>query len=68
MRWSCHGERFVHATPDATGFVRELFAQYGDQVADLEVRRSAAPIDELYLPRFLLWTLGCMHVRPSSRA
>jgi ABC-2 type transport system ATP-binding protein len=41
VRWSRHGERFVHATPDATGFVRELFAQYGDEVADLEVRRAS---------------------------
>jgi ABC-2 type transport system ATP-binding protein len=37
----------VHATPDATRFVRELFAQYGDQVADLEVRRAS--LEDTYM-------------------
>ena len=27
VRWSRDGEHFVHATSDATAFVRELFAQ-----------------------------------------
>jgi len=39
VRWSRDGQRFVHGTTDATGFVRELFAQYGTEIADLEVRR-----------------------------
>ena len=47
VRWSRNGERFVHATPDATGFVRELFAQYGDEVADLEVRRAS--LEDTYM-------------------
>jgi ABC-2 type transport system ATP-binding protein len=47
VRWSRHGEHFVHATPDATGFVRELFAQYGDEVADLEVRRAS--LEDAYM-------------------
>jgi ABC-2 type transport system ATP-binding protein len=47
VRWSRNGEQFVHATPDATGFVRELFAQYGDEVADLEVRR--ATLEDTYI-------------------
>jgi ABC-2 type transport system ATP-binding protein len=47
VRWSRAGERFVHATPDATGFVRGLFAQYGDEVADLEVRR--ANLEDTYM-------------------
>jgi ABC-2 type transport system ATP-binding protein len=47
VRWSRDGERFVHATPDATRFVRELFAQYGDQVADLEVRRAS--LEDTYM-------------------
>jgi ABC-2 type transport system ATP-binding protein len=47
VRWSRDGERFVHATPDATGFVRELFAQYGDEVADLEVRRAS--LEDTYM-------------------
>lgn len=41
VRWSRGGEHFVHATSDATGFVRELFAQHGDAIADLEVRRAS---------------------------
>jgi len=40
VRWSRDGQRHVHATADATRFTRELFAQYGDEIADLEVRRS----------------------------
>jgi ABC-2 type transport system ATP-binding protein len=47
VRWSRNGERFVHATPDATRFVRELFAQYGDEVADLEVRRAS--LEDTYM-------------------
>jgi ABC-2 type transport system ATP-binding protein len=47
VRWSRVGERFVHATPDATHFVRELLAQYGDEVADLEVRRAS--LEDTYM-------------------
>jgi ABC-2 type transport system ATP-binding protein len=47
VRWSRNGERFVHATPDATKYVRELFSQYGDEVADLEVRR--ATLEDTYM-------------------
>jgi ABC-2 type transport system ATP-binding protein len=47
VRWSRGGERFVHATPDATRFVRELFAQYGDEVADLEVHRAS--LEDTYM-------------------
>jgi ABC-2 type transport system ATP-binding protein len=47
VRWSRGGERFVHATPDATRFVRELFAQYGDEMADLEVRRAS--LEDTYM-------------------
>jgi ABC-2 type transport system ATP-binding protein len=47
VRWSRDGEHFVHATPDATGFVRDLFAQYGDEIADLEVRR--ATLEDTYI-------------------
>ena len=42
VRWSRDGERFVHAAEGATQFVRELFAQYGDEVADLEVQAGDA--------------------------
>jgi ABC-2 type transport system ATP-binding protein len=47
VRWSRDGEHFVHATDDATGFVRELFGQYGDKVGDLEVRRPN--LEDTYL-------------------
>jgi ABC-2 type transport system ATP-binding protein len=42
VRWACHGERYVHAGEDATGFVRRLFAEHGDAVEDLEVRRTTS--------------------------
>lgn len=47
VRWSRDGEHFVHATTDATRFVRELFAQHGDAVADLEVRRAS--LEDTYM-------------------
>ncbi|MER7617058.1 ABC transporter ATP-binding protein [Nonomuraea wenchangensis] len=47
VRWSLGGAGFVHATTDATGFVRDLFAQHGDAVADLEVRR--ATLEDTYM-------------------
>jgi ABC-2 type transport system ATP-binding protein len=47
VRWSCDGEHLVHSTPDATQFVRELFAQHGDRIADLEVRR--ATLEDTYM-------------------
>ncbi len=47
VRWTRDGERFVHATDDATAFVRELFAQYDDRIAELEVR--ATTLEDTYL-------------------
>ncbi|WP_435836026.1 ABC transporter ATP-binding protein [Streptomyces bacillaris] len=47
VRWSRGEERFTHATDDATRFVRELFSQYGDEIADLEVRRST--LEDTYM-------------------
>lgn len=47
VRWSLAGEHFVHATGDATRFVRELFAQHGERVADLGVRRAS--LEDTYL-------------------
>jgi ABC-2 type transport system ATP-binding protein len=47
IKWTRGGERFVHATVDATAFVRELLAQYGDEVRDLEVRRAS--LEDAYL-------------------
>lgn len=47
VRWSQGKGRFVHATRDATAFVRELFAQHGEEIADLEVRRAS--LEDTYM-------------------
>lgn len=47
VRWTRDGEHFLHSTPDATKFVRELFDQYGEDVANLEVRR--ATLEDVYM-------------------
>jgi len=47
IRWSRNGTRYVHSAADATAFVRELFRQYGDEVADLEVRRAS--LEDTYM-------------------
>jgi ABC-2 type transport system ATP-binding protein len=47
IRWTIDGTRYVHAEADATKFVRELFRQHGDAVADLEVRR--ATLEDTYM-------------------
>ena len=41
VRWSRDGQRYVHSTREATRFVRDLFAQYGEAIEDLEVRRAS---------------------------
>lgn len=46
VRWSRNGESFVHTTPDATDFVRELLTQH-DDVVNLEVRR--ATLEDTYI-------------------
>ncbi len=47
VRWTRETQRFVHATDDAVGFVRELLAQYGDDIHDLEVRQSS--LEDTYM-------------------
>lgn len=47
VKWSRRGQREVHAAEDGTAFVRDLFAQYGDEIEDLEVRRSS--LEDTYL-------------------
>jgi ABC-2 type transport system ATP-binding protein len=47
VKWSLDGERFVHSAEDGTAFVRELFAEHGERVAELEVRR--ATLEDTYL-------------------
>ncbi|CAM3765054.1 ABC transporter ATP-binding protein [Nocardiopsis rhodophaea] len=47
VKWRRDGQKFVHSTPDATAFVRELFAQYGDDITDLQVQR--ATLEDVYM-------------------
>ena len=47
VRWTQDGQRFVHSTPDATAFVRQLLTQHGEAVADLEVRRAS--LEDTYI-------------------
>jgi len=47
VRWSQGDGRFVHATADATRFVRDLFQEHGDAIADLEVRRAS--LEDTYM-------------------
>ncbi|MCA2217242.1 ABC transporter ATP-binding protein [Jidongwangia harbinensis] len=47
VRWTRDGSRYVHSAADATGFVRELFAQYGEDIADLEVRPTS--LEDTYM-------------------
>ncbi len=41
VRWSVDGQRFVHSAADATEFVRQLFREHDEKIADLEVRRAS---------------------------
>jgi ABC-2 type transport system ATP-binding protein len=47
VRWTRDGQRFVHSAADATGFVRNLFVQYGEEIADLEVQRTT--LEDTYM-------------------
>jgi len=47
VRWSCDGQRFVHASTAATAFVRDLFAQHGEAIEDIEVRRAS--LEDTYM-------------------
>jgi ABC-2 type transport system ATP-binding protein len=64
VRWSLHGERFVHSTEDATAFVRGLFAQHGDDVADLEVRRAS--LEDTYMALVQQHELGAEPPSPQT--
>ncbi|GAA4592170.1 ABC transporter ATP-binding protein [Actinoplanes octamycinicus] len=47
IRWTRDGQRFVHATADATAYVHQLFRQHGTAIGDLEVRRSS--LEDTYM-------------------
>jgi ABC-2 type transport system ATP-binding protein len=47
VKWTIDGQRYVHSTLDATGFVRELFIKHDTAVTDLEVRRAS--LEDVYM-------------------
>jgi ABC-2 type transport system ATP-binding protein len=47
VRWRRDGESHAERTTDPTGFVRSLFARFGDEVTDLDMRR--ATLEDTYL-------------------
>ncbi|MPZ51968.1 MAG: ATP-binding cassette domain-containing protein [Acidimicrobiia bacterium] len=47
VRWSRDDDLFVHATDDATQFVRELLTNDGDGITDLEVRKTS--LEDTYI-------------------
>jgi ABC-2 type transport system ATP-binding protein len=47
VRWAVDGERFVHPTDEPVPFLRQLLAQHGDELTDLEVRRP--DLEDTYL-------------------
>ena len=47
VRWLYDGRRFTQSTADSTKFARELFAQYGEAISELEVRRAS--LEDTYL-------------------
>jgi ABC-2 type transport system ATP-binding protein len=51
VRWTRHGQRFARSTNQSTRFVLDLFRQYGEAIADLEVRRASLEATYLALVR-----------------
>jgi ABC-2 type transport system ATP-binding protein len=47
VRWTFDGQRFTQSTPDSTRFARELFAQYGDAISELDIHRAS--LEDTYL-------------------
>jgi len=64
VRWTRGGERFLHATDDATAFVRRLLAEPGEDVADLEIRRTS--LEDTYLAMIHRHETGSSDTGPST--
>jgi ABC-2 type transport system ATP-binding protein len=47
VRWTRDGQRHLQSTTQSTRFVLDLFKQYGEAIADLEVRRAS--LEDTYL-------------------
>jgi ABC-2 type transport system ATP-binding protein len=56
VRWTLHGQRFVHATTESTKFVHDLFKQHGEAVGDLEVRRGS--LEDTYMAMVVAYESG----------
>lgn len=47
VRWTHNGERFTNFTNESTAFAFDLFTRYGNEITDLEIRRST--LEDTYL-------------------
>jgi ABC-2 type transport system ATP-binding protein len=47
VRWTHDGQQFARSTKESTKLVFDLFTRYGEEIADLEVRRSS--LEDTYL-------------------
>ena len=47
VSWSINGHRFSEAVADPTTFARHLFAEHGERVEDLEIRRAS--LEDAYI-------------------
>lgn len=47
IKYSRNGQLHVESAADATTYVRELFAQYGEQIGDLEVHKAS--LEDVYM-------------------
>ena len=47
VRWTQDGQRYVHATTDATGFVRRLLDEHSSGIEELEIRRAS--LEDTYI-------------------
>jgi ABC-2 type transport system ATP-binding protein len=47
VRWTYNGQRCTESTSDSTTFARKLFAQYGEAITELDIRRAS--LEDTYL-------------------
>ncbi|WP_143230893.1 ABC transporter ATP-binding protein [Actinosynnema sp. ALI-1.44] len=56
VKWTLHGQRYVHSTREATKFVHDLFKQHGDDIGDLEVRGGS--LEDTYMAMVVAFESG----------
>jgi ABC-2 type transport system ATP-binding protein len=61
VRWTNGGQHFVHTTADASRYVHGLVEQYGDAIADVEVRRTT--LEDTYMSLVHRYESGADPVR-----